>query len=36
MTELDQTITAMDLWPLTLPVVARRDHGIGSVEGSCG
>ena len=34
-TELNQTITAMDVWHLELPVLARRDHGIGSVEGSC-
>ncbi len=31
---LDQKIVAMDLWPLALPVVSRRDHGIGSVSGS--
>lgn len=35
MTNLAQTITGMDLWRLALPVVSRRDHGIGSVEGSC-
>ena len=35
MTDLAQTITGMDLWRLALPVVSRRDHGIGSVEGSC-
>ena len=29
---LEQRITAMDLWHLNLPVNARRDHGIGSVE----
>ena len=29
---LEQRITAMDLWHLKLPVNARRDHGIGSVE----
>jgi muconate cycloisomerase len=29
---LEQRITAMDLWHLALPVNARRDHGIGSVE----
>ncbi len=35
MSDLDQTITAMDLWHLRLPVVSRRDHGIGSVEDAC-
>ena len=35
MTDLSQIITGMDLWRLALPVVSRRDHGIGSVEGSC-
>ena len=34
MTDLTQTITGFDLWHLALPVTARRDHGIGSVEGS--
>lgn len=29
---MDQTIIAMDVWHLQLPVNARRDHGIGSVE----
>ena len=29
-----QTITGFDLWHLALPVVSRRDHGIGSVEGT--
>lgn len=29
---LEQKIVAMDLWHLSLPVSARRDHGIGSVE----
>ena len=32
---LDQLITGFDLWHLALPVTTRRDHGIGSVEGSC-
>lgn len=32
MSDWDQTITGMDLWHLALPVNARRDHGIGSVE----
>jgi muconate cycloisomerase len=31
---LEQRIIAMDLWHLALPVTARRDHGIGSVEGA--
>ena len=35
MTELNQTIVGFDLWHLALPVTSRRDHGIGSVEGSC-
>lgn len=35
MMDLTQTITGMDIWRLSLPVVSRRDHGIGSVEGSC-
>ncbi|WP_170375505.1 enolase C-terminal domain-like protein [Ruegeria atlantica] len=35
MTDLNQTITGFDLWHLDLPVTSRRDHGIGSVEGSC-
>jgi muconate cycloisomerase len=32
---LEETITGLDLWHLALPVLSRRDHGIGSVEGSC-
>lgn len=35
MSDLDQKIISMDLWRLALPVVSRRDHGIGSVEGTC-
>lgn len=35
MSDLDQEITGYDLWHLALPVVSRRDHGIGAVEGSC-
>jgi muconate cycloisomerase len=35
MADLDQKITSFDLWHLTLPVVSRRDHGIGAVEGNC-
>lgn len=34
MTDLSQTIAGFDLWHLSLPVTARRDHGIGSVEGA--
>ena len=29
-----ETITAMRLWHLELPVVSRRDHGIGTVKDS--
>lgn len=32
---LDQRIVGFDLWHLALPVMTRRDHGIGSVEGAC-
>ncbi len=32
--DLFQTIIGFDLWRLALPVVSRRDHGIGSVEGA--
>ncbi|WP_333908213.1 enolase C-terminal domain-like protein [Thalassococcus lentus] len=35
MTELNQTIAEMAVWHLSLPVVSRRDHGIGTVAGSC-
>lgn len=35
MPDLNQKIIGMDLWHLALPVVSRRDHGIGSVQGSC-
>jgi len=35
MSDLSQKITGFDLWALRLPVVSRRDHGIGSVEGAC-
>lgn len=30
--DLTQQITGFDLWHLALPVVSRRDHGIGRVE----
>lgn len=33
--DLDQKITGMKLWHLSLPVLSRRDHGIGTVEGAC-
>ena len=35
MSDLDQTITGFDLWHLRLPVVSRRDHGIGTVSDAC-
>jgi len=35
MSDLTQTITGYDLWHLRLPVVARREHGIGAVDGAC-
>lgn len=34
MSDQDQRITGFALWHLSLPVNARRDHGIGSVEGA--
>lgn len=34
-TELRQRITGFDTWRLALPVVSKRSHGIGSVEGAC-
>lgn len=34
MSGMDQKIIALDVWHLALPVNARRDHGIGSVEHS--
>ena len=33
--DLAQTVTGFGLWHLEVPVVSRRDHGIGSVEGNC-
>ena len=33
--DLLQPITGVDLWHLKLPVVSRRDHGVGSVAGAC-
>lgn len=35
MVDLAQKIIGYDLWHLELPVMSRRDHGIGSVEGVC-
>lgn len=35
LSDLDQSITGFDVWHLSLPVTSRRDHGIGSVAGSC-
>ncbi|MBY4891273.1 muconate cycloisomerase [Rhodobacteraceae bacterium N5(2021)] len=34
MSDQNQTITGFKLWHLSLPVNARRDHGIGSVAGA--
>ena len=33
--DLSQRIVGLDVWRLRLPVVSRRDHGIGTVEGVC-
>ncbi|MEM6637324.1 MAG: enolase C-terminal domain-like protein [Pseudomonadota bacterium] len=33
MSDLDQIIVGFDLWHLSVPVVSRRDHGIGAIEG---
>ena len=35
MSVLTQTIDAMDLWHLEVPVVSVRNHGIGAVSGAC-
>ncbi len=35
MTDISQRIVGFDLWQLALPVVSRRDHGIGTVQGAC-
>lgn len=35
MSDLSQIITGYDVWHLALPVVSRRDHGVGVVDGSC-
>ena len=34
MVSVAEKIIALDLWHLALPVVSRRDHGIGPVEGA--
>lgn len=33
--KLDEKITGLKLWHLSLPVLSRRDQGIGTVEGAC-
>ncbi|MDF0599684.1 enolase C-terminal domain-like protein [Psychromarinibacter sp. C21-152] len=33
--ELNQPITGFDLWHLEVPVVSRRDHGVGTVADVC-
>lgn len=35
LSDLDQRIIGFDVWPLRLPVVSARDHGIGRVDGFC-
>lgn len=35
MSDISQQITGFDVWHLALPVTSRRDHGIGSVAGTC-
>ena len=35
MTDISQRIVGFDLWHLALPVVSRRDHGVGTVQGTC-
>lgn len=32
---LDQKITGFDVWRLSIPVVSRREHGVGAVSGAC-
>jgi len=34
-TDLEQTIVGFDVWHLSLPVVSRREHGIGAVHDAC-
>ena len=31
--DTDQKIVGFDVWHLDVPVVSRRDHGIGAIEG---
>lgn len=33
--DLNQLVTGFELWHLEVPVVSRRDHGVGSVAGAC-
>ena len=33
MSQLEQQIVGYDVWHLEVPVVSRRDHGIGTIEG---
>jgi len=33
LSDIDQKITGFDVWHLLVPVVSRRDHGIGAIEG---
>ena len=33
--DLQQRIVGLDVWHLALPVVSRREHGIGAVENDC-
>ena len=33
MTENNQIITGMDVWQINVPVVSKRSHGIGNIEG---
>ncbi len=33
--DLEQTIVGFDVWHLSLPVISRREHGIGAVHGAC-
>jgi len=35
MSDMSQKIIGFDLWPLRLPVVSARAHGIGRVDGVC-
>ena len=35
MSDLAQKIVGFDVWHLQVPVVSKRDHGIGAIEGTC-